>query len=142
MSFFRSTINLADQSCSFTVLSKWLSWSEKQTDYLLLVKLNQWNWFVVVKKGSIRGELFNTSFLLLCHIGQVYGSKVSLSLVTSPFFKKLILYYLTSVRWRQSEYCWIFPEMTGPFQQHLPSMRWINVLVQLFWWLLELKLKL
>lgn len=32
--------------------------------------------FVAVKRGNIRGELFNTSFLLLCHIGQVYGRKV------------------------------------------------------------------
>ena len=34
--------------------------------------------FVAVKRGNVRGELFNTSFLLLCHIAQVYGRKVGL----------------------------------------------------------------
>ena len=39
--------------------------------------------FAAVKRGNIRGELFNTSFLLLCHIGQVYGRKVGFSSINS-----------------------------------------------------------
>ena len=39
---------------------------------------------VAVKRGNIRGELFNTSFLLLCHIGQVYGRKVGFILTSYP----------------------------------------------------------
>ena len=48
--------------------------------------------FVAVKRGNIRGELFNTSFLLLCHIGQVYGRKVGFALITFIVLKKVFVH--------------------------------------------------
>lgn len=51
--------------------------------------------FVAVKRGNIRGELFNTSFLLLCHIGQVYGRKVGFLLINT----RCLSYLLMSQPW-------------------------------------------
>ncbi|XP_073238709.1 mediator of RNA polymerase II transcription subunit 24-like [Porites lutea] len=58
-----------------------------------------------VKRGNIRGELFNTSFLLLCHIGQVYGRKVILDVVKTrtptPFVVEWISRYIPDIeKWR------------------------------------------
>ncbi|CAH3122935.1 unnamed protein product [Pocillopora meandrina] len=80
-----------------------------------------------VKKGSIRGELFNTSFLLLCHIGQVYGSKVisevSKNRLPTPFVVQWILRHIPGIdKWRSFI----------PDTQHTPNQAAVNELLNMF----------
>ncbi|KAL9983787.1 hypothetical protein ACROYT_G006017 [Oculina patagonica] len=80
-----------------------------------------------VKRGNIRGELFNISFLLLCHIGQVYGRKVVLDVAKSrsptPFVVQWISRHIPDIdKWRSFI----------PDTQHSPNQAAVNELLNQF----------
>jgi len=80
-----------------------------------------------VKRGNIRGELFNTSFLLLCHIGQVYGRKVVLDVAKNrspaPFVIQWISRHIPDIdKWRSFV----------PDTQHSPNQAAVNELLDQF----------
>ncbi|KAJ7336610.1 Mediator of RNA polymerase II transcription subunit 24 [Desmophyllum pertusum] len=80
-----------------------------------------------VKRGNVRGELFNTSFLLLCHIGQVYGRKVVLDVAKTrspiPFVVQWISRHIPDIeKWRTFI----------PDTQHSPNQAAVNELLNQF----------
>ncbi|XP_074614500.1 mediator of RNA polymerase II transcription subunit 24-like isoform X1 [Acropora palmata] len=80
-----------------------------------------------VKRGSVRGELFHTSFLLLCHIGQVYGRKVIIDAVDTQTQSSFVVHWISRYipdidKWRAFI----------PDTQHSPNQAAVNELLNQF----------
>ncbi|XP_068742847.1 mediator of RNA polymerase II transcription subunit 24-like isoform X2 [Montipora capricornis] len=80
-----------------------------------------------VKRGSVRREMFNTSFLLLCHIGQVYGRKVITDVVNTQAPPSFVVHWISRYipdldKWRAFI----------PDTQHSPNQAAVNELLSQF----------